>query len=919
VLACDNRGEVAPACMACPDPEVIQALVAGSIDPARRDDVAVHMESCDVCRETVVSLVGEGPRSRLPAAGDKVGRYLIEERIGAGAMGVVFAARDPDLDRPVAVKLLRDHLGSGEEREARLVREAQALARVRHPSVVAVHDIGTWNDRVFVAMELVEGATLRAWLSERRPGWRQILSTLIEAGRGLVAAHEVGIIHRDFKADNVLVADNRVAVSDFGLARLAEVDDIALAATSAVPALAVTQTGALLGTPAYMAPEQMSGDRIGPAADQFAFCVAAWEALYGQRPFAGTSLAELRADIAAGRIAGPPRSPVPRAIRQALVRGLAARPEDRHPSMAALLELLAPRRRARRMLVAAALVATAAIALVAWRQLAHEEKSAAPHEISQRRLTSGADESISGACISADGSQVAYVTPDGLFIRTIATGEVRRLSSEPAEGVAWSPDGAHLVVSTGSVYLPEVRDAIVSVDLSTGARRQLASGVQPTWSPDSAWLAYVGDRAISVMRADGSGARRVVELGDASAMGLTWSPDGRRLAFGRIDLARQVTALTIVELADRSTRTLFADPGLSMPNREGGIAWHPDGRILYSLYEERTGTPHVTLWRRALSGGEPEKLASWEGFRVRTFTIARASGQLAYVHSEGGYDVYAGRIDGDRLALARLTGDAADDLTGAFLADDRLVFASARTGRSDLYVQSLAARQAERLLGGPATEVRPEPAPDGALLYWERQSDDGAVRLMRWRDGAPPRELLSEPARLLNGRGPLWTGVAVHCRASRCVLSEADGSQLFLSELDPATGARRRLLVTALDYQLAERDWALSPDGRRIALPDRERVRLVALDGGGEEELALAGCMPLAVAWLPDGRALLASLWIERPTPGARIERVGLDGGRAILWQHPFSAPLRLAVSPGGAVAATLRVPENTLWLVDRL
>jgi Tol biopolymer transport system component len=904
--------------MACPDPEVIQALVIGSIDPARREDVTVHMESCDVCRETVVSLVGDGPRARLPTAGDKVGRYLIERRIGAGAMGVVFAARDPDLDRPVALKLLRDQLGSGEEREARLVREAQALARVRHPNVVAVHDIGTWNDRVFVAMELVEGATLRAWLGERAPTWREIVSTLIEAGRGLVAAHEVGVIHRDFKADNVLVAETRVAVTDFGLARLAEAqEDIALAATSAVPALAVTQTGALLGTPAYMAPEQMSGDRIGPAADQFAFCVAAWEALYGQRPFAGKSLPELRGAIAAGRFAPlPGKSRVPRSVRQALVRGLAARPEERHRSMAALLALLAPRRRAP-WIAAAAAVAIAAISVIAWRGLDHRAAARAPHEIGQRRLTSGAEESISGACISADGRDVAYVTPDGLFIRSIASGDLRRLSSEPAEGVAWSPDRAHLAVSTGSVYLPDLRDGIFAVDLATGARRRLATGVQPTFSPDSAELAYVGDRAVQVMRADGSRARRVVELGDAGAMGLTWSPDGRRLAFGRIDLARRVTALTLVDVADGHAETVFADPGLSMPNREGGIAWHPDGRILYSLYEERSGTPKVTLWRRAPGAGAPEKLATWEGFRVRTFSIARATGQLAYVHSEGGYDVYAGSLSGERLDLARLTGDAADDLGGSFLDDDHLVFSSTRTGGSDLYVQPIASRAARRLATGPHAKVRPEPAPGGALLYWERRTDDGDVHLMRWRAGAPAVELLVEPARLIEGRGAMWTGVGIHCRPARCVLSEVDGGQIAFSELDAASGARRRLVTAALDYQLAELDWALSPDGRRAALPDRERIRLIALDGGGEEELALPGALPRSVAWLADGRALLVSDLVERPTPRAEVERLGLDGARTVLWQHPFSSPLRLAVSPAGRVAATLRVPENTLWLLD--
>ncbi len=253
------------------------------------------------------------------------GTYRIERRIGAGGMGVVFLARDVKLDRDVALKL---HLRADAER---LEREARAIARLIHPSVVTVHEIGTWEGRVFVAMEYLDGGTARSWLDERRRPWPEILGFYLTAARGLAAAHRAGIVHRDFKPDNVLVGrDGRIRVADFGIA----------------VSVAAGDDGVVAGTPAYMAPEQHQG-AAGPAADQFAFAVALWEALHGERPFDGDTPAALAEASAAGRIRAPSSDRgVPRWIRRALERALAADPARRHPSMDALIAALGrdPRR-----------------------------------------------------------------------------------------------------------------------------------------------------------------------------------------------------------------------------------------------------------------------------------------------------------------------------------------------------------------------------------------------------------------------------------------------------------------------------------------------------------------------------------------------------------------------------------------------
>jgi tetratricopeptide (TPR) repeat protein len=296
------------------------------------------------------TLPGVAPRDDTLAAGTEVGRYVIEHRLGAGAMGVVYAARDPELDRGVAIKLLRP--GYNADQRERLVREAQALARVAHPNVVGVHDVGTRGDRVFVAMELVRGQTLRGWLAGDRDQ-RAILDMIIAAGRGLAAAHAADLVHRDFKPDNVLIGeDGRARVTDFGLARVHDDEDDGVPAGPGTPpapsdgtplAETLTRTGTLLGTPIYAAPEQLAGQRVTQAADQFSFCVTAYEALCGTRPFIAYSIPELIAVIARNMPALPRdgRSPPPR-IMAALLRGLSPDPDARFPSMDALLAELTP-------------------------------------------------------------------------------------------------------------------------------------------------------------------------------------------------------------------------------------------------------------------------------------------------------------------------------------------------------------------------------------------------------------------------------------------------------------------------------------------------------------------------------------------------------------------------------------------------
>jgi len=304
------------------------------------------------------------------AAGERIARYIVLEVLGAGGMGVVYAAYDPSLDRKVAIKVLRSarrqgHSG-GDDRN-RLLREAQAMAQLSHPNVVPVHDVGTDGDAIFVAMELVQGPTLHEWLKVKRP-WRQVLAMLLAAGRGLKAAHDAGLVHRDFKPANVLIGrDGRPQVTDFGLARslrsLKRDRAPRRAGETSGPVsleTPLTLAGAVMGSPGYMAPEQYDGAVTSAATDQYAFCVTVYEALYGVRPFEAKELIALGVLAREGKVPPPPRgSPVPARLWAVLQQGLSPDPAKRHASMGALLEALEKdpaRVRNRRLLGAAAVV-----------------------------------------------------------------------------------------------------------------------------------------------------------------------------------------------------------------------------------------------------------------------------------------------------------------------------------------------------------------------------------------------------------------------------------------------------------------------------------------------------------------------------------------------------------------------------------
>ena len=443
-----------------------------------------------------------GAEPRAFKAGDVVGRFSIVSEIGNGGVGRIYEALDPNLKRRVALKLL--HQRRSDIHRQRLIREAQSLARLGHPNVVTVHEVGSHQGALFIAMELVKGGTLKDWIARHPPGdakrQAEAVRLLVEAGRGLIAAHGEGLIHRDVKPSNILIGeDGRARVADFGIVRATrgtEADaDQRLGALEPTEDLVgtesetLTRSGVSVGTPAYMAPEQFADGEVGESADQFSFCVTAWEALCGKRPFSGRTVGELSANIRDGRFSSNNAALIPEALMSSLQKGLRPRAATRHRSLKALVDELEtyasaeqPDLRSPRTRVVAGLVLGVAVTLgFAYRSLggdAAEEGLQAqtasdefpppgPLLVSPAVANSSLRFAISpllraeilafctgGVCICETGSPLRHDCDDG-FLRTCSV-----LGDDAFECVSACDDGT---CCHGTCAAPEARAAAAAI------------------------------------------------------------------------------------------------------------------------------------------------------------------------------------------------------------------------------------------------------------------------------------------------------------------------------------------------------------------------------------------------------------------------------------------------------------------------
>jgi tetratricopeptide (TPR) repeat protein len=604
-------------------------------------------------QETVPATgLAETPGDYGFSPGTTVGRYVLGERLGAGGMGVVYSAHDARLDRSVALKLLRPDASGDGEAHRQLLREAQTLARLAHPNVVNVHDIGDFEGRVYVDMELVKGSTLAQWLAATRRTWEEVVGVFVQAGRGLAAAHAIGIVHRDFKPDNVLVGDDgRVRVADFGIALLGprparegagRADEAGAdeQATTASPVVR-SHSGSIArtGTPAYMAPEQRRDGTADTRSDQYSYCVALYEAVYGERP---------RAKAPSG---GPARGTPPAWLKQAIERGLSLAPEDRHSTMEALLDMLVSEPRRRRQRRRGVATAAAAVALLAaggvWGR-AHDR--AAPPQ-----LCKGAEAKLAGVW---DEGRKAAVERTFLAIPRPFSADAWRGARATLDAYTREWAGTRTDACEATRVRGEQSDQILDLRMACLDDRLAAVGA----------LVDVFSHADDAIVTHAFGATqalpRLAACSDAKWLTARVRPPADPETAAKVTLVR--ARLAQVKALDDSGK--YAD-ALSLAQKISGEAEQTGDRGVQAtaLYTEgcllgRTGNlprAEETL-RRATSAADA---AGDDAIRVRAW-----GSLLFYVAGEGGKpDLIPTLREQAQGALARLGGD--DDVEANFLED----------------------------------------------------------------------------------------------------------------------------------------------------------------------------------------------------------------------------------------------------------
>ncbi|HYV44331.1 MAG TPA: serine/threonine-protein kinase [Myxococcaceae bacterium] len=523
--------------------------------------------SSDEPRRPIAAAAG---REALPR-GATIGRYLILRQLGEGGMGIVYAAFDPELDRKIALKVLRParRAASGSVAQVRMLREAQAMARISHPNVVTVHDVGAHGDEIFIAMELVEGGTLTDWVEARPRKLDELLRTFVEAGRGLAAAHHAGLVHRDFKPENVLVGgDGRVRVTDFGLARLDELSPLGAGVRppSSLSSPALTQDGAIVGTPLFMSPEQAHGKIPDARSDQYGFCSSLYWAIYGKpapSPFSesgdamptvsltkdseeamatDSSVQEPPSAPGAPRPLQLPREPkLPSNVRRALLRGLSWDAAGRYPSMDELLAELAPggalvtRWRTLALAGVAAAVVAGAVGVRAARRPAELCTGA------ERRLTGIWDDGARAAVNASFASADATAGPE-------AAGRVVVILDRYAR--AWAT--THVEACEATRLRGEQTEAILSLRMICLDRRlhQLGALANQFKSADAKLVQKAVDAALSLTPLSSC---------DAAAQSLTAEPPKDPRVRARIDeIGRQLDEVRALMLAGRYKAGLAA-------------------------------------------------------------------------------------------------------------------------------------------------------------------------------------------------------------------------------------------------------------------------------------------------------------------------------------------------------------------------
>ena len=859
---------------------------------------------------------GEMPPAML------VDRYHIERRLGAGGMGVVYAARDIHLGRIVAVKLVSPRIDAGSGQE-RLVREAQAMAKLRHPNIATIYDIGVSDDRVFVVMELIEGGTVVDWLKARPRSWRAIVDVYLQAGRGLATAHAAGFVHRDFKPENVLIGTDGVArVSDFGVVRILGETDAVLAGESVADDATITRSGVVVGTPGYIAPEILRHEPADARADQFSFCVALIASLFGERPFPRLEGRE-RALETLGVLRSPPAGIVPRWLLRSITRGLQGSPRDRWPTMAALVAAIERRLGRRRLALVGSVVAIAAVAATSI-VIARRSTPAPPPDWSPVVMGRTGADALRAMVVSADGSTLASISETDAWVGPRVGAGARQhvvLPSDQQGLFRLSRTGNRLFCSVQGVQTA----VIWALDVATGrAERRVPTAAAPAIlrggpfdvGPEEQIL-FLGLDKRTVWRADRAGAVRHVRT---VAPGqwideAVWSPDGTRTALN-IDSPGE-KRIEIVSLANHGVAVVSH-------RRCDTIAWLTDHSLVCAPLQYRR--PSMIELLLPTDGGEATERFRYNGPEFTQLAeLATSSAGVLFATSP--FEFHLAILDLDAPGAVRPigSGGVSDLPLAGWTSSGSLIFGTSVQGQLRI-MRRLPDGTIETLRRGPAAEV-PLVVLGETIIFGRFPGGEATIPFVEPPYGRkfPDGELFRlAPDGALTPLGVTRGFRGIMCAAGRappCLLEEYSGNDVVAIDWDAESGARGRERAR-WNVKSYSAFGALSPDGRTVAQVQRYRdtgaMSLLDLESGRRQTLDYPQTSLHFASWLPDG-SLLAVGSKDGDTDLLRVrdpETVEVVAVVAPRNTSSFAADVHIAYD-GKTAAFLMTGAETTYWWAE--